>query len=97
MKNQYLQYQDIEKRLSLLLNSNDQVLNQFDLSNFLKEMSIFIEENLNKPRTQLMNELSKGNIDFDKDSEILLKFKQLSLDYHKLTIIKEKLQNKIQE
>ena len=73
-------------------------MNKFSLRSFVNDLNNLIEEKLNKPRNILIQEMSRGGIDFkdfSKHSENFLKFKELSINYHKFCIIRDKLNFKL--
>mmetsp|Transcript_9455 Transcript_9455/g.9785 ORF Transcript_9455/g.9785 Transcript_9455/m.9785 type:complete len:369 (-) Transcript_9455:45-1151(-) len=91
-------YENNEAKINELLSLNDKSLSKFDLKNFICELDTMIEEQLNKPRNILINELSKGNMNFDsfsKNNENFQKFRELGINYHKFSMIRDKLKHKL--
>lgn len=98
MNEKLKEYESIQESLDNLIKLNEKNFSKFDLKTFVNELSNLIEEKLNKPRNSLIQEMSRGGLDFsnfNKESEMFQKFRELSINFHKFSIIRDKLNHKL--
>ena len=61
---------------------------KFSLEGIINDLTLYIEENLGKPRTKIINDYLMKKIEYN---EFIRNFKYISKFYHKYCFIKEKL------
>ena len=87
-ENYKMQYEQKEKELRELTNQKQRIDGQLSVDKLILEMGKFIEENYQKPKSQLISDFMSKKITLDEFQE---KFKELTKNYHYYSIIKDKL------
>jgi len=78
----------LEKEKSSMVNYKSIKIKKFTTENIVKELSIFIEEELNKPKKKIINDFMKKEISFESFQN---QIKDINTKYHYYSILKSKL------
>lgn len=87
------EYEVLESSIEQLMKENEISLSRFDLKRFVSELNLLIEEQLNKPRNEVIKEMINSK-ELSGNTELLRRFKDLSINFHKFSIIRDKLNHK---